>query len=440
VKGRVHLGVGNDLKDIARKHISIEGTMKSKSILLIIILFNSSILFAQKANNVKVKEEPQKGKVYFSPLPVIAVNPTYGVMYGLAASTSMFVGEPSNTRMSTSLGTLTYSTKKQLMFTFKTNMYLAEDNWILLGDWRYFNTSQPTYGLGTGPQSVKLAPGSGYEYKDGMFSEPVPDAQLMKFKYLRFHETVLKKIQTNFYAGIGYHLDIHSDIKDNLLNPDTIPQVITSHYAYSTHYGYNPEKYTLSGISLNAMYDSRDNAATPYKGMYALITFRYNPEFLGSSQNASSLWVEYRDYISLSKKPQPSHMLAFWVYGNFQTSGHLPYLDLPALGWDQFGRSGRAYTQGRFRGENLVYSELEYRIHLLGIKKNPDFMGAVAFVNTTTASNKDANIALFQYMNFGYGVGLRFMMNKTSRTNITLDYAWGAYGAQGLFLNVNETF
>ena len=87
-----------------------------------------------------------------------------------------------------------------------------------------------------------------------------------------------------------------------------------------------------------------------------------------------------------------------------------------------------------------MYSELEYRVHLLGIKSNPDFLGAVAFINTTTARNKEANIDLFQYMNLGYGVGLRFMLNKTSRTNITLDYAWGHYGAQGLFLNVNETF
>ena len=417
--------------------------MKTKSVLLLIVLFSSNILLAQKADSVKVKTGPQKGKAYFLPLPAIAVNPTFGVIYGLAASTSMFMGKPSNTRMSTSMGTLTYSTKKQLMFTFKTNVYLPKDNWIMLGDWRYFDTSQPTYGLGTGPQSVKLAPGSGFEYKDGMFSEPVPDAQLMRFKYLRIHETAFKRITTNFYAGIGYHLDIHSDIDDNLLDLDTIggkEPIITSHYAYSTKYGYNPEKYSLSGVSFNAMYDSRDNAATPYKGMYALITYRINPTFLGSDQSSSSLWLEYRDYISLSKKAQPSHMLAFWAYGNFQTSGHLPYLDLPALGWDQFGRSGRAYTQGRYRGENLIYSELEYRVHILGTKKNPDFMGAVAFLNTTTASNKDADIALFQYMNLGYGIGLRFMMNKASRTNVTVDYAWGDYGAHGIFLNVNETF
>jgi len=411
--------------------------MKTKLLLTLIVLFTISTIFAQEKT-----EGPKKGDVFFAPLPVILVNPTFGVMYGLAASTSMFVGNPQDTRLSTSLGSITYSTKKQLMFTFKTNVYMPKEDWVLLGDWRYFDTSQPTFGLGTGPQSVKLA-GNGYEYTDGMFSEPIDDAQLMEFKYVRFHETAMKKIKTNFYAGIGYHLDIHSDIKDNLLNLDTTggkAPILTSHYLYSNEYGFDLEKYTLSGVSLNFMYDSRDNAAAPYKGRYTLITYRYNPIFLGSSQSSSSLWLEYRDYISLSKKAQPSHMLAFWAYGNFQTSGHLPYLDLPALGWDQFGRSGRAYTQGRFRGENLVYSEFEYRAHILGTKKNPDFMGVVAFINVTTASNHGANIDLFQYINLGYGLGLRFMMNKISRTNITLDYAWGAYGAQGVFLSVNETF
>lgn len=409
---------------------------RQKQIIMAILLVVSISCHAQAQEE---KPGPQKGKIYFAPLPVIAVNPTFGVMYGIAASTSVFMGDPKTTRMSTSLGTFTYSTKKQLMFTFKTNVYLPQDNWILLGDWRYFDTSQPTYGLGTGPQSVKLA-GSGIEYEDGMFSEPIDDAQLMEFQYIRFHQTALKKVREFVYVGLGYHLDYHFEINDNLLNLDTIPPVITSHYGYSTNVDFDPEKYTLSGISLNALYDSRDNAATPYKGRYALMTFRINPTFLGSTQSSSSLWLEYRDYFNLSKEPQPSHMLAFWIYGNFQTSGNLPYLDLPALGWDQFGRSGRAYTQGRFRGESLMYSELEYRVHLLGIKSNPDFLGAVAFINTTTARNKEANIDLFQYIDPGFGVGLRFMLNKTSRTNITLDYAWGHYGAQGLFLNVNETF
>ena len=409
--------------------------MKARITTILIFLLIATIGFAQEKDN---KKEPEKGKVYFAPLPLLMSNPTFGFMYGVAASTSAYLGDPETTRLSTSLGSISYTTLKQFMFTFKSNLYLEEDGWILMGDMRYFNTSQPTFGLGTGPQSLKLA--NGFEYEDGFFSEPVPAAQLMEFQFIRFHETVFKQIKGNFYVGPGYHMDYHYQIKDNLLNLDTVPPTVTSHYLYNQQYGFDNEQYTLSGISLNALYDSRDNAANTYKGRYALATFRINPTWLGSTKNSTSLWLEYRDYFALSKKEMPSHMLAVWLYGNFQTSGTLPYLDLPALGWDQFGRSGRAYTQGRFRGQNLMYSEVEYRAHLAGTKKNPDFLGAVVFVNATTASNKDANIALFNYIEPGYGLGLRFMVSQQSRTNITLDYAWGSYGAKGLFLSVNETF
>ena len=409
--------------------------MKARITTILIFLLIATIGFAQEKDN---KKEPEKGKVYFAPLPLLMSNPTFGFMYGVAASTSAYLGDPETTRLSTSLGSISYTTLKQFMFTFKSNLYLEEDGWILMGDMRYFNTSQPTFGLGTGPQSLKLA--NGFEYEDGFFSEPVPAAQLMEFQFIRFHETVFKQIKGNFYVGAGYHMDYHYQIKDNLLNLDTVPPTVTSHYLYNQQYGFDNEQYTLSGISLNALYDSRDNAANTYKGRYALATFRINPTWLGSTKNSTSLWLEYRDYFALSKKEMPSHMLAVWLYGNFQTSGTLPYLDLPALGWDQFGRSGRAYTQGRFRGQNLMYSEVEYRAHLAGTKKNPDFLGAVVFVNATTASNKDANIALFNYIEPGYGLGLRFMVSQQSRTNITLDYAWGSYGAKGLFLSVNETF
>ena len=414
--------------------------MKTKIIItsLAVLFLGVTSAFTQTADSLKTSEGPKKGKVYFAPLPLLMSNPTFGFMYGVAASTSTYMGNPESTRLSTSLGSLSYTTMNQFMFTFKSNVYLENDSWILLGDMRYFDTSQPTYGLGTGPQSAKLA--NGFEFKDGIFSEEVPGAQMMEFKFIRFHETALKQINGNFYAGIGYHLDYHYEITDNLLNLDSAAPTLTSHYLYNEKYGFNNDDYMLSGISLNALYDSRDNAANTYKGRYALATFKVNPTWIGSSKNSTSLWLEYRDYISLSKKAMPSHMLALWMYGNFQTSGALPYLDLPALGWDQFGRSGRAYTQGRFRGQNLVYSEVEYRAHLLGTKKNPDFFGAVAFVNATTASNKDANIDLFKYIEPGYGLGLRFMVSQQSRTNITLDYAWGNYGAQGLFLSVNETF
>ncbi len=410
--------------------------------LLIIVGVISPLHAQQSIKNSKQdpnNNKPEKGKLYFTGTPFVSSNPSYGLIFGVSGAFNMYLGEPADTRISSALASIMITSKKQLLITYKSSLLLPKDKWVLLGDWRYFVTSQPTFGLGTGPQSSKLA-SNGFEYSPGFFSKPISDEQLLTFKYIRIHETALTKVKKDVYLGIGYHLDYHFDINDNLLNTDTLPPVLTSHYTYSKKYGFDPGKYSLSGISLNFLYDSRDNQVNPYAGQYILARYRINPKFLGSTVSSSSLWLEYRNFVKLTKKPQPSHMLALWLYGDFEVSGHIPYMDLPALGWDQFGRSGRGYTQGRFRGQQLIYGELEYRVHLFGIKNNKDLVGAVVFVNGTSATNKDAGIKMFKYVEPGYGVGLRIMVNKKTRSDVTIDYAIGRYGSKGLYFNINETF
>jgi hypothetical protein len=406
--------------------------------IFVLTLFVIFVPFSLSAQDSEPKEKSAKKEKNLSiiPLPVIAYNPTTAWMLGLAPGASWFMGDASNTSISSGLGSLIYTTKKQWILTAKTNVFLDGDSWNLMGDWRYFITSQPTYGIGTGPQSAKPV-GQGIEYDDGLFSEPIPDAQMMEFNYFRFHETALKRIpDSRFFVGLGYHLDIHSDIKDNLLDLDAETPIITSHYGYQTLKEFSTENYTLSGISLNGLLDSRDNAVNPYSGRYAFVNLRINPKFLGSDKNSTLLWLEYRDYIHLNPE-RPRHLIGFWTYGWFVTSGDVPYMDLPAVGWDQFGRSGRAYTQGRFRSEDIVYGEIEYRFPL---QKNKETFGGVVFVNTTTGSNKMADINLFQHLDYAYGAGLRVMLNKKSRANLNLDFAWGKYGASGFYLGINEVF
>lgn len=400
----------------------------------------SSSTFAQDSTGTKTEPATKKKrKVSIIPLPAIACNPTSGWMFGVAPGASWFMGDPSNTRISTFLGTAIWTTKNQWIFTAKANTFLSGDKWNLMTDMRYFITSQPTYGLGTGPQSAKPVANGYEEYSDNPY-DPIPDAQMMEFNYLRFHQTLLKRyMDSYFYGGLGYHLDYHYAINDNLLDLDPNDgdgEALTSHYVYSKSRGFDPTNYWLSGISINALYDSRDNAVNPYKGRYAFANIRINPTFLGSTQNSSLLWLEYRDYIHFNKE-RPRHLLGFWTYGWFNTSGNVPYMDLPGVGWDQFGRSGRAYTQGRFRGEQLMYGETEYRFPL---QRHKEMFGGVVFMNGTTANNKDANISLFEYINIGYGVGLRVMINKTSRANLNIDYAFGDYGAQGFYFGLNEVF
>ncbi len=382
----------------------------------------------------KKKEKKPDGFIW---LPVVASNPANGLMLGVAPSRNWLMGNPETTNYSSLLASIIYTTKSQLLLTLKGTLFADANDQLLMYDWRFFQTSQPTFGLGTGPNTAKLS-SDGFEYEDGLFSEGIDEGQMMEFNFLRLYQTYFKRIGNGkgTYLGAGYHLDRHYSINDQLLKLDTVPPVITSSYAYSQKYGYNASNYTLSGISGNFLYDTRDNTVSPQKGIYGLVTYKYNPEFLGSYQSSSSLWTEFRNYFTL-KKDRPRNLIGVWLYGNFQTSGDLPYMDLPAVGWDQFGRSGRAYTQGRFRGQSVMYSEAEWRFPL---QKEKEKWGGVLFVNATTATNKDADIKAFDYINTGYGAGIRYMVNEKSRTNICLDYGIGNYGASGFYLSVNEVF
>jgi hypothetical protein len=125
-----------------------------------------------------------------------------------------------------------------------------------------------------------------------------------------------------------------------------------------------------------------------------------------------------------------------WVYGDMVGSGTPPYFDLPAIGMDTYGRSGRGYNEGRFRGERLMYGELEYRAALT----RNGLLGMVAFVNTVTLSNTQTDEKLFDSFAPAGGIGLRLLFNKRSRTNLCIDYGWGRQGSKGLYLALQEAF
>ncbi len=431
--------------------------MNLKFSLALLCLFFASNIFPQSTENnsdkeakiaqrkekkaariAKKNEPPHKGSIYFVPLPILANNPSFGFMYGLAANTSYFLGHPKETKISTATLGLTFTTKKQILITLKGNMFTGKNNFRFDTDVRYLNSSQGTYGLGSGPSTAKLA-SNGFQYNEHYaFSKPINSVQLLKFKWVRFYETAYRKVVKGFYLGLGYHLDLIFDVEDNLLDLDETPPVITPYYAYNEKYGFKQSRCALSGISLNAVYDTRDNINSPRKGMYALGTFRINPKAFGSNYTSTSLWLEYRAYLDLTKNHK--NFLTFWTYTNIQTSGRLPYFLLPAITYDQYSSSGRGYTQGRIRGQALMYGEIEYRRKIVGWPKNPNFFGINVFANFTTASNKDADIRLYDYIDPAFGLGVRFEVSPKSRTTISLDYAIGKYRSSGIYLGINEFF
>jgi len=362
-------------------------------------------------------------------LPIVGYGPANGFVIGAAISVSNLLGSQKTTQLSSALVSVSLTTKKQLLLCARSDIYLKDNAWYIPGDVRFLLFAQPTYGLGI----YHLNTLEDFDI-DGTAVNSDDGGQPMRFNYIRFYETVLKEIAPHWYAGVGINIDDHFNIEDQSLKLDTPNQVITSNYYYSLKYGFNPLHYSTNGLSLQVTQDSRDNRINTYHGYYASLSLRINEKIFGGSQNSSMIYAEWRNYIPLQKS-KPGLVLAFWSWGVFVTSGQVPYLALPAIGWDTYGRSGRGYVQGRFRGVNMVYGESEFR---MPISRNGLF-GAVAFLNATTASNPNSGQTLFNALAPGYGVGLRIKMNMKDRTNICVDYGRGQ-SSSGIYFNIQETF
>ena len=391
-------------------------------------------LFNKKNKDKKKKDKTPRSqkKINTLILPVIAYNPANGWQLGVGANSAIYFGPKENTRISFAGVKIAVTTQSQFISFIKSNLYTAENKYFFSGDLRYYIFSQNTYGLGTdSPVGIELDPGWGFQ------GIQLGDEQgyAMNYDYFMFHEIANRKVFDNFYVGLGYHLDAFKNIEDLDLHLDSIPRQITPHWTYSNLHGFNTEKYTMSGFSINAMYDSRDNQINAYKGYFARLNYQMNPTFLGSTQSSSQLWTEFTTYIGLSKKT-PRHLIAFWYFGNFLVSGEQPYLTLMALGDDQRLKSGRGYTAGRFRGQDYVYAEAEYRFPILRCAQT---LGGVVFVNASTASNRDTGVQLFDYVRPAVGFGFRLLMNKYSRMNISIDFAYG-FDSKGTYFGGTETF
>ena len=376
--------------------------------------------------------------LYPAIVPAIGYNPALGFLIGVTAFFGMYLGDPDNTTISNEQPVFLITSEKQIVLQLVGTLMTSANEWELQNDYRFLIYNQDTYGLGTGIPPV----GGGFNIGGYGQTEAVPGAQPMKWDLLRFHQAVLKKVTGPLYLGGALRFDRYYNIVDESLNLTGSPPTLTSHYAYSKYYGFNSNQYNIVSLGLEALYDSRDSTINPYRGIYANFVLRGNPTWLGSTKNSSQVYGEFRTYIGLDDDI-PRNVLAFWVLAQGVMSGELPYLALPAIGWDTRGRTGRGWVAGHWRGSAEVYLESELRFRLT----DNGFLGGVVFANAVTFARpavtipgySNPGVHLFQYIAPAGGFGLRFMMNRASRTNITFDFAFSATG-MGIYLGAGEAF
>ena len=394
---------------------------------LLCVTFHSS--FAQQNSTQQVKEKDvidviekvinksiikrdtitkKSGRIYFSGAPSIGYSLSSGWAGIIVANGAFYTSEEKSEKLSNVYMDALYTQNRQLVFHIQSNLWTKGNKFNIVNDWRYYDYPQKTYGLGG--------------------SNSVDSYANQTFKYLRLYQTLLKSIRPNLYAGIGYALDYHWNIKGTSKNnADGDSVVISDINAYGI-----ADQSMSSGLLANLLFDNRLNSINPAGGSYINLTYRQNYSALGSDNNYQSLLLDARHYL-----PFPRHsenILALWSYNWLTLAGNPPYLDLPSTGWDTYSNTGRGYIQGRFRSKNMIYLEAEYRF-----KISPSgLFGGVVFVNAQSFSEWPTNT--FQTIAPAAGLGLRLKFNKYSRTNIAIDYGFGQNGSQGLFVNLGEVF
>jgi hypothetical protein len=350
---------------------------------------------------------------FFVAAPTVASKPSTGLSVGFNSNLAFFAGDEKTTHISSVSGGLRFSQKKQVLSGIRFGMFTADDRWFIQGDNRLSWTSQNTYGLGAGTATVGT------------------DTENVKFTAFKLYETAYRTVRPHLFAGGGINISTHSNIRpgDGVL--ETFDQ--SAYAAYNESHGFSDDRQTSSGISAGLLFDTRDNGINAQRGWLASAALRtFFNGFLGGDSTWQQLTIDVRTYRKLT--PDGRRKLAFWFMSDNVISGTAPYLDLPATGSD--GRSARGYSDGRYRGEHLVYGEMEYR----GTLTSNGLLGYVAFLNTTTVDSEDAGKKLFDDFAPAAGFGLRLLLNKHSRTNLTADYAWGKDGSRGLYLGIQEAF
>ena len=395
-------------------------------------------LFIAVGLTEKQHARPKAYEPLLAVLPAFAYNPTVGFLFGGVGIFGMYLGDPDATTISSMQAMVLYTTKNQFITQVSSTIMTDHNTWEFQGDWRFMIFNQDTFGLGSGHSPVS----QGFTINGIGNTAPVEGAQHMDMNLLRFRQNALRNVWNALYIGPGISFDRYYGIVDQRLDLSASPPVVTSHYAYSSLEGFGTKAYNTSGLSLNFLYDTRDSTINAYRGVYASLSYQWNPTWFGSSKDSSFVSAEFRTYLGLSPSV-PRNVLAFWVIVQGQVTGALPYLALPSIGWDAKNRTGRGWVQGRFRGTAEVYAEAEWRFRITG----NGLLGGVVFANLSTFTRppvsvpgySEAGESLFEHPRVAGGVGLRIMQNRQSRTNITLDLTV-ADKTVGFYFGAGEAF
>ena len=174
------------------------------------------------------------------------------------------------------------------------------------------------------------------------------------------------------------------------------------------------------GIGAYLEYDTRDMPTNAYSGRYLKVDALFNDESIGSDNTYQNFSFVYNTYRQMGDS-----LVLAW-----QLQGCLRGGDVPL--WDACTIKLRGFSATDFMGTGSLSGQVEGRWRL------NERWGLVGFAGTGYARDVYSDIENREWIP-SYGVGLRFMVLKSKRINMRLDYARSS-NSDAIHFLVGESF
>lgn len=356
---------------------------------ILLVCIQTPMIFSQAVE----EEKETKKKAGWIALPVIYYTPETSLAFGMGAMYYFRLsGQDAKQRPSSVRTLMVYTQKKQWMIIFSPELYLKNEQYCLQGNFMFSKFKSKFWGVGPYTPSENE---EDYAYR-------VTDVSV------KFQKRIFSKL--NF--GLQYE---HQN--NNIIEVKRRGLLETGQFLGS-------DGAKVSGLSLLANWDSRDNIFSPSNGSFCQCAVTFFRRTVGSDYHFDRVNLDLRSYFRLLT----SHVLAIHGFFNF-TSGDVPFQMLSFLGGPMIVRG---YYQGRYRDKHAVVFQMEYRMPLWRR------LGIVGFTSFGDISDK---ISRFVLTNFKvtFGTGIRFALKPEEKLNLRFDIGFSKE-SMGVYFTLIEAF
>lgn len=331
--------------------------------------------------------------------PTFAFSPETNWEFGLSALYVYYAKRDTANRLSEISGFTFYTLENQYGIFLDHALYSDNDDYFFLGRLRYQSFPLLFYGIGPNTPSEHIA------RVDGNFI-------LLKERFLR-------KVYHSFYIGAELDYQHLGNVDFNHSDPEN-PGDIPPGGNGSSNFG----------MGVGIVYDNRHNVLNVRDGLFSELAFLRYDDAWGSDFSFTSLVSDTRIFKPVNKR----NVIAAQLFGQFTVSGQAPFNQLALMGGESIMRG---YYLGRYRDNNLVAAQLEYRFLPLPLGFT-DRVGASLFTSVGQVFGQESNFNFSKFLPTG-GAGLKFLLFPKKDIYTRFDVAFTREGT-GFYIFIGEAF